>query len=758
MRNHHGRTDAVRADERLRFRSGALGVVVGVALLFGNPPTFAQQSPAPPAASQPASATATPAVSSESELDEIVVTARKRSENIQDIPASVQAIPDSVIKDNHITQLDDLGSLVTNVNIFEAHDNSPAVTMRGAGAFELVQGVGFFMNDVQLYEGQTVRPNDIARIEVLKGPQGTLYGGANIGGAIKYITKDPTPQWENEATVEIGNLKERNAEVILSGPVADKLGVRATLYDDNLGGYIWDSYHNETIGASHDLGGRIVVLAEPQSTTNVRLTFNTDDYRSQNENLQYLVSEVNPPPSQPYTADAYRYSVGDYFIPSFNRRLYSTTLEVDHQFDEGVSLTSITDQFWALNRGDTDLTKKPIPLDQLYQDYDHRVVSQELRLASSAHSNLDWLVGVYLEEHKTDSSVADTLYDGDPVNPIVNGNDFNIQNKIQKQYSLFGDTTYYLGNWQYELGLRVEHYSSELHTSNGSGNGTPPVQAPVTYLGPQSLSANQVLPRLSVQYKLSPATNVYGNYMRGFQPADLVEQNGEIDPIHAETTSGFELGLKSRPARGVQFNAAVYFMNYQNRLYQTFKAIPGSFEDITTNIGPSKNSGVEMDFALPLAKEIKLSGGVGTTRAVWGNALYGDPQLTQISGSATPIYRNLNGLTAPFTPAYTANLALDWDHVLANGDKLGGRIDGSAIGQSYWDPNDFARQKAYQLLNLGAHYDSTRWTWVGRITNVTGTRYNTMYWDSRDVGGPPPLSFARINRPRTVALTGTYRF
>src|SRR5207248_754340 len=106
-------------------------------------------------------------------LEEIVVTARKRSENLLDIPASIAAIPDTVIKEAHITQLDDIGGMVSNLNLFEAHDNSPAVTMRGVGAFEVVQGVGFYANDVQLFEGQTVRPNDIARIEVLKGPQGT---------------------------------------------------------------------------------------------------------------------------------------------------------------------------------------------------------------------------------------------------------------------------------------------------------------------------------------------------------------------------------------------------------------------------------------------------------------------------------------------------------------------------------------------------------------------------------------------------------
>jgi outer membrane receptor protein involved in Fe transport len=231
-------------------------------------------------------------------LEEIIVTARKRSENLRDIPASIAAISDAVIKEAHMTQLDDIGSMVSNLNIFEAHDNSPAVTMRGVGAFEVVQGVGFYANDVQLFEGQTVRPNDIARIEVLKGPQGTLYGGANIGGAIKYVTKDPTTTWQNEATVELGQYSTWNLAGVLSGPITDKLGVRASVYDDNHGGYIHDTYHNQTFGKGHDHGARLTFVYEPQSATRIRLSVNADDYNSGNQNLLYRVTE-DPQVTQP---------------------------------------------------------------------------------------------------------------------------------------------------------------------------------------------------------------------------------------------------------------------------------------------------------------------------------------------------------------------------------------------------------------------------------------------------------------------------
>src|SRR5258708_2596668 len=475
MRDALSRMAALGADRGLWLRGGAVTFLVGAAFGFGSPAARAQEGPTPSATSQPAPvpapAAATPPVSaSEDQTEEMVVTARKRRESIQDIPASVDVISESVIKKAHITQLDDIASRVSNLNIFEAHDNSPAVVMRGVGSFELVQGVGFYMNDVQLFEGQTVRPMDIARIEVLKGPQGTLYGGNNIGGAIKYVTKDPTSTWQNEVTGEIGNRKTLNAAAAISGPLADKLGMRLSVYNDYQHGYIWDTYHNETIGASQERGGRLVFLAEPQDATEVRLSFNADSYDTQNENLQYKINQF-PAPLQPYTADTYRSSVDDYFIPSFIRKLYSTTLDVEHQFANGISLTSITSQFWSYNRGITDFTKKPKPLDLLFQNFDHRVLSQELRLASAAHSNLDWLPSASSPHHPPEPTNSDLNYNGDPVTltpttclgPTTDGTlpyDYDIQNQVQKNYAVFGDATYYAGNWQYDLGLRAEHYTT----------------------------------------------------------------------------------------------------------------------------------------------------------------------------------------------------------------------------------------------------------------------------------------------------------
>ena len=130
-------------------------------------------------------------VESASAIEEIVVTARKREESLLDIPESITAISGSNIETQNIKTLDDIGFLIPNLNLSMRADGFPNVSIRGLGSFGNTQGVGFYIDDVQLFSDASSRFGDLERIEVLKGPQGVLFGGSNIGGAVKYVSKRP---------------------------------------------------------------------------------------------------------------------------------------------------------------------------------------------------------------------------------------------------------------------------------------------------------------------------------------------------------------------------------------------------------------------------------------------------------------------------------------------------------------------------------------------------------------------------------------
>src|ERR1700722_11658670 len=383
---------------RARTRAGLATVALGLAATFNGAVSLAADDK-PDA----------PAAAAQDTLEEIVVSARKRNETVLDIPASITAISAATIEEAHVTQLDDLNALVTNLNIDEAHDNTPDVTLRGVVALVVVQAVGFYLNDVQLFEGQTARPIDIERIEVLKGPQGTLFGGANVGGAIKYVTKDPTSTWENQANVEFGQYDTRNYEAVFSGPLDDKVGIRASVYYDTHGGYIYDTYNKFDYGAANDHGARVTLVATPNEDNKIHVWVSVDDFNTSSQNLMYT-----PPDAQTYL-----YSVNDYFIPSFNRHMESVAAQIDHQINANVALTSLSSFFTSYYRGFTDFNKKPIPLDYLQQNADNRVYSEELRLTSTGNSNLDWLVGAFFQGHRSEALAADNNYNGDPLAPAL---------------------------------------------------------------------------------------------------------------------------------------------------------------------------------------------------------------------------------------------------------------------------------------------------------------------------------------------------
>jgi iron complex outermembrane recepter protein len=700
---------------------------VGLAGAFNATVSFAADDKAPASAGDMDS----------NNLVEIVVTARKRSENLRDIPSSITAISAATIEDAHITQLDDLNSLVTNLNVVEAHDNTPDVTLRGVGAFGVVHGVGFYENDVQLFEGQISRPIDIERIEVLKGPQGTLFGGANVGGAIKYVTKDPTTTWQSEATAEFGSYQTRDYQAVVSGPISDKVGIRASVYYDTHGGYIYDTYNKFDYGAANDHGARVTLVATPNDNDKIRVHVSADDYNTSSQNLMYT----------PPDAHTYSYSVNDYFIPSFYRHIISMDVQLDHQINSDVALTSLTSYFTSYNRGNTDFNKKPIPLDFLQQNADNRVYSEELRLASTGSSNLDWLLGAFFQGHKSALLSKDNNYNGDPVNPVFLFSDYDRDEKMQRQYALFGDLTYHHGDWQYELGLRAEYYTSTLSAVNT--NNLDPNTGAVLPIASNRLAAHEFSPRVSVQYKFSPTLNVYGTIARGFTPGDEIEENFTVHSYRPEIATNYEVGMKSLLEHSVQLNAAFFYTTYKDRLY-LFQQLTGTaITDLTTNIGPSTNYGAEFDIAAPLPGGFKFSGGLGVLHATWGDV---KNYVNPVNGVP---YDNLKGLTVPFAPAYTANTTLEWKHDFG-GYEFGSRATGLFVGRSYWDPQDAAYQRAYQVMNLSASVEHSIWKVSASVTNLTQTSYNTIYWPAADVGAP--FNIARISRPRWFLADISVRF
>jgi iron complex outermembrane receptor protein len=335
--------------------------------------------------------------------------------------------------------------------------------------------------------------------------------------------------------------------------------------------------------------------------------------------------------------------------------------------------------------------------------------------------------------------------------------DYDRNEKMQREYALFGDVTLHHGNWQYELGLRGEYYTSSLSAVNTNNVANGDYTTPVLPIAPGSLSGHEFSPRVSAQYKFSPTANVYAAISRGFTPGDLVEENFIIHPFRPEIATQYEVGFKSLLEHGVQLNAAIFYTYYKDRLYLYQRLANGPIQDLTANIGPSTNVGAEFDISAPLPGGFTVNIGGGVLRARWGvtNGFVNPGNPGFQPGPGGSMSQQLDGYNVPFAPAYTASTTLDWKHDFA-GYVVGARTAATFIGRSYWDPQNSAFQEAYHLLNASAWLEHGRWKLTLAGTNLTDTSYNTVFWPVPDVN--PFHNIARINRPRWFTVNATVRF
>lgn len=671
------------------------------------------------------------------QLKEIVVTAQKRAENIQTVPESVDAISSEEIAEAHVTQIDDLGNLVSNLNITTRADHTPDVVMRGVGSFGITQGVGFYSDDVQLFDGETVRMDDVERVEVLKGPQGVLYGGNNIGGAIKFITKLPTDQFEGGATLEYGEYDTATVASFASGPlISGSLDGRISAYYTRTGGYIYDTTLNTNVDAGDEYGGRVTLEHTAPGTTAI-LYINADQQITGAEDLYY----------RPASATDYSYQISDGTRPSFNRTLYSMTLHLEQDLTDSLKLTSISSFFHSDEGGINDVDKGPAPLLSAYLIGQHRVASEELRLSNEGSSPSKWMLGLFAQANDQPENYVDSSsFNGDPGNvaswsdPTLYSQLYTDPRQTHREYAVFGNEEYDIGAWSLQAGARIDHNRSTMADAFAGISG---VQ-----------DGTEFMPRFSLSYHFTPDVMAYSTVARGFEPGDLVEGadangNAAIDKYRPETAWSYEAGVKSTLDRRFRLDADVFYIDYSDRLYQINKLELGQFVNVTTNIGDSRNYGAELELDALLGEGFELDLGTGVTRAIWGNVPYYDPDLNNA-------LVNLSGRFGPDTPAYTASLGLSWSHQLSNGADFGADVEDTAIGREYWDPTNHYYQPAYTLLNAGAHLDIGSWTLRAHGSNLLGARYNTAFISAAEVGAP--FDVGGIGLPRSWVVSVSYRF
>ncbi|MCH4151430.1 MAG: TonB-dependent receptor [Sphingobium sp.] len=691
------------------------------------------------------------------EVGDIVVTALRRDANLQDTPAAVTAFTSQTIENAGIERPADFVNLTANVNLVE--------TQNAGNAFVIIRGITQARNSepsvaVVIDGVQQVNPAafnqelfDIAQIEVLKGPQGGLYGRNAIGGAIIINTKQPSDTFEGKVKLGIDNGFGWQARAGISGPLSDSVKFRISGSYVDTNGYLKNAYLHEKADPYKDaaIRGNLLIDAGGGLAVDLRASY----ARLETQALYFnIVSDVNDT-SLPIRVNNRGQN---------DRDLVNVAAKVSYDADK-FSVTSITsyDTVKEILTGDAfDF----LPIQQSFflpilgfdlnqsQYLNVKAISQELRFQSPTSSKLFWMFGGYMIDTNRFISTGNMVDTGNGVFPVYRTPSTN---PLNPQWSFLSDKQdnfawALFANLGYDLtdALRVDASLRYDHDKRRNTTLTPTAFLPNVPGFPQgatgdirreSFSAWQ--PKVTLTYKPADDITLYGGFSRGFRSGGfnqtgvggVASANGIVgvsDVFKAETANTFELGFKTRMAdRKITFNGAVYSTLSKNSYFFVFLA-----QNSTQNLGnipKTRIKGFELELQARPIPSVELNAAVGYT---WSD-IKKFPDATVIGNEAPLISRYTYNLGAQFTPELGGNMEGLF------------RLDYRRTGKTWWEPYNTTVRKPVDLVDVRAGVKGEAWSLTGFATNLFNKKYNAEF---------SPGGFVFKARPRIYGLEATYTF
>lgn len=730
-------------------------------------------------------------------LEEVVVTARKREETLQDVPVSVAAVSGEALRDEKILNQVDLAMRIPAFKQTTAGVNTYTF-IRGVGSggnpsFE--QSVASFVDGVYAGRGQQSRfpYYDLARVEVLRGPQVALYGNSAIAGAISVITRKPGVTFEGDLSV---SYETQHQETILQGgvtlPVNDKFRIRVAGYVADL-----DKGWLKTIrptGVTHDprrrdRAGRIIAEFEPTEDLSVELKYDSYSLLGLGGTNQATANIGNGAVTE-FRFDRVR-SFGS--GPPQNgktedtARMNNQTAQATVNYEVGLgTITSVTAYTWYGFSQDTEGDMSPLPI----FDYDHHEhynqFSQELRLTSAGDQRLNYIVGVYYQQDDLTPSAQNKLNlsaqpapFGSPLPPIAR---LSYLDQQTKNYSVFFDTNYQLTDglkinvaaryMRVEKEAEQGSYSVRINTTTPDPSieqspapGVPSIYSRV-YGFPHifrdlELSESHFMPEVGLQYKIENGM-FYAKVVRGAKAGgfDWVYAGADRNALKflPEKATSYEAGYRGTLLDGrLYFGATIYRTEIEDLQVSVFD---GRTSYVVGNAAKQRAQGVETDFTWRPTAALRINGALAYSDAYWvsypNSACYVEQRLATPAG--TVCRQDLTGKPAPVNSKWSASFGVSHTaelgpYVLTTQANYSYRTK-SNLGLSN-DPMQI--QKAFGLLDarLALATADERWTVAVFGKNLTDELYSDYGTDAPSVTG---VRFRDTQRTRQVGVELSTRF
>ena len=760
-------------------------------------------------------------VSADEALAEITVTAQRVTERLQDVPVAVTAISANELAERGVRQAGDITSSVPNLLLNSPYgpEAQPTFTLRGVTTQDFSENqsspVAMYVDEVYKSVGavQALQIYDLDRVEVLRGPQGTLYGKNATGGAISFYSRNPSlTGYDGYLTAGASNYHDYSGRAAVGGPIVDnELGWRIAVLYEKRDGWVHSIVPGvEPLNGVDALAGRFTLLAKQGDalTATLKVSF------SRSGGTPYGAHALNNDPTVTgFSNNIGWFDNGAKYALHKDIRNDSVSLKLDWQLSAHATLTSVTgfDYGRWYEKSDDGGLPITVRLDDPNTYFSSvNAFSQEIRLVSHDTGAFGWLAGLYYGRESTHPTVQFHFFDGNfpgafvPQSPPTDPNvpvplwgfdEYNSFDQLKDSRAVFLNTTFLVAP-QVTLRAGVRYTKDKVTISNfyalegGLANpgpvgfapdgGTtwwtqtigalpPGVTAPRTFfqtgLAPQGLGVvpefgkdtNNVSGKIGVDWKPGEDLLAYASLSQGYRG---VAFNGQAynDPTELtfagpEKLTSYEIGLKTGfwERRGV-FNAAVFHYDYKNQQFLDAFTLPGGLGTgfRTVNAPKSRVDGAEFEFRAKATNDLEILSSVGLL-----HSKYVELVLHGVDRAGNRLIQ---------APNFNGSLGVDWRfaHVAAGDLRL--FVDGNYYGKQYFDAFNTERiaQDAYGIANARVSFESSARrgfrvaAWVKNLTNRQYLAYGLNQKDPDT--GALGFDYGLVGEPRTYGAEATLRF
>jgi iron complex outermembrane receptor protein len=756
------------------FARRALAVACCSPALLAASPVLAQVGNLPDPARQ--------AGEDDGRLDEIVVTARRREESLQDVPVAVSAFNAERISDLRAKDLSGLQYSVPNLYLDKGDASNAVIFIRGVGQNDSLAfadpGVGVYVDDVFVARTQAAFLDlfDVDRVEVLRGPQGTLYGRNTIGGAVKFVSTPPPRDFDAYAEAGIGNYGYYNLQGRIGGPIAgDALRAKAAFTFTRRDGYNHNALDGRDDGDVRAFAARGALAFEPSDRFELLLSVDGKIDRPDSSRSPVLRTSITgataaglvtyPASGDPYRVDTNANGLSDLTA-------FGTSATLRWHASDALTIESITayrSLEFNLNL-DTDGSPLPI-LDILLRQKEHQF-SQELRLTHDDKRLLAFTGGLYYFHDRDDSfsgvdNGAATIF-GFPVTDFgFATSSLADTRQTTDSYAAYGDATLTLTpRLSVSAGLRYTHekrrsgrqFENFFDPAVSVIRDTPPFLAGAGVPGvPVRGDArfDAFTPKVSLSYKPAERALLYASVARGFKSGGFdgrATTDFGFQPFRPEYVWSYEGGAKTSWFDGrLVANAAFFYNNYTDIQVTSFGADPvsGAFVSLFTNAAKAHSYGAEFELAAQPTKRLSLNASAG-----WLHARY-DAFNILVGTVAT------DASDRPLVNSPEWNASLGGTYTAPISDRLNGviHLDGAYRSRTATEitASPILTQSGYALVNasVGLRSANDRWEVRAGVQNLTDHAVRTQGFNLADF---PGVQVNFFSAPRTYDLRLTYRY